>query len=159
MKKGMPERLWKSSLGNFIYTFAHLEAQLFLICVCFMELEEIKKLTFSKRVDKAIGFLKRQFSDQAHPMIDALIKARRMAQFRNDVVHNPVFNWVRFDKENGLDYQPGYIMVSGAASADIRLQELRIRSVELISLSKEISKQDGVLKLHALAKRPTRRSE
>ncbi|WDD92082.1 hypothetical protein Bsp3421_002058 [Burkholderia sp. FERM BP-3421] len=158
MKKGMPERIWKNSLGNFIYTFAHLETQLFLICACFMELEEIKKITFSKKVDKAIGFLRRQFSAQAHPLIDALVKARKLAQFRNDVVHNPVFNWIRFDKENGLDYQPGYIMVTGTTSTDIKLQDLKNKTAELISLSKEISRHDRMLKLHELARIPERRS-
>ncbi|EOH6073214.1 hypothetical protein ACMAVI_001304 [Burkholderia cenocepacia] len=158
MKKGMPERLWKNSLGKFIYTFAHLEAQLFLICACFMDLEEIRKITFSKRVDKAIGFLRRQFSEQAHPLIGALVKARRLAQFRNDVVHNPVFNWVRLDKDVGLDYQPGYILVTGATSAGIHLNDLRIRTAELISLSKEISNQDRLLKLHELARPPKRRT-
>ncbi|WP_241291999.1 hypothetical protein [Burkholderia stabilis] len=151
MKKGMPERLWKSSLGRFIYAFAHLEAQVFLICVCFMDFDEIKKLTFSKRVDKVIGFLRRQFSEQAQLLIDALVGARRLAQFRNDVVHNPVFNWVRFDKEVGLDYQPGYIMVDRGTSDGIRLQELRAKTDELISISKAISNQDGALKLHELA--------
>jgi hypothetical protein len=154
MFNSKPEMRWKEVLGAFVFDFARIEAQVFLICAAFMEIHEIEKLTFSKRVDRSLMFIKEKFGDGGWELVDELIAARKIAKFRNELVHNPVFFSIGLDPcTKELYSTAGEIWVIRSSLRTISIEEAERALKTLSSIRLAIQEQDRRLELHKVATR------
>ncbi|MFL6674981.1 MAG: hypothetical protein ACJ8LG_17015 [Massilia sp.] len=140
-----PSDRWKFTLGSFVYDFAQLEAYVVLFCASFVGIEQTKNLTFGKRLDRIKEHVPLYFAERAEALLTLLDDARAISNFRNTILHNPVFYWAGMHiPEHG---HPGEIwaMKSGRV---IKIEEVEGKLDSLKALMSSWREQDHSLGMY-----------
>lgn len=131
---------WKIALGEMIYEFGLLEARIFLLCSQFMDLDDLKRIPLSKRIDRAIGYSKVQFAERSNKLVALLIELKRLAKFRNAVVHGVLIGSVSM-----LGVHPSRIMTMGGELGFVTLERTKEVLNQLSNLAERLNEQDREL--------------
>lgn len=143
----LPADRWKYTLGSFAYDFAQLETYVMLWCSSFVGFDLAKNLTFGKRLDHIKKHAPLHFAERADDLLKVLEEARSISNFRNTILHNPIFYWVGMHiPEHG---HPGEIWALKSGRT-IQIEEVEVKLDALGMLLRSCREQDRLLDMHKI---------
>lgn len=125
---------WKILIGGFILSFGDIEAITYRLWECYCRTDiALAPQQFGDRASKIIGAMKESSADRE--IIDLLIAAKKLADKRNSLAHNPVQVQVYQHTENGALWAELGLQCrkSGEFIDDLELIELESAARDIVA--------------------------